>query len=314
LDGIFILNDPWCVARYLAIIKDNLKNRQVPPIVVYFPVDAMDLDPKWFIDYEMVTQAVVYTQFGYNEVLKTRCLVEPIIIPHGVDTDIFYKMDKEKSKRKLYPNKDNFYEESFIVLNANRNQPRKKVEITMQAFALFAQDKPTNVKLYMHMGTKDAGVDILKLAARYGIDKRLILTGTTPGIQQVPEKYLNLIYNATDVGLNTCLGEGWSLTNMEHTVTGAPQIVPDHSALHELYSDCGLLVPVSQWVINQDVMTTAGLVHPKDVADKLELIYNNKELYNELSEKSYLKFTNAKYNWKTIVDTYWIPLFQRLFT
>lgn len=40
--------------------------------------------------------------------------------------------------------------DSFLVLNANRNQKRKRIDITLKAFAALARDKPENVKLLLH--------------------------------------------------------------------------------------------------------------------------------------------------------------------
>jgi len=37
-DLIFILNDPWVIDTYLKVIQEQFK--KIPPIVVYFPVDA----------------------------------------------------------------------------------------------------------------------------------------------------------------------------------------------------------------------------------------------------------------------------------
>jgi D-inositol-3-phosphate glycosyltransferase len=50
------------------------------------------------------------------------------------------------------------------VLNANRNQPRKRIDITLRGFALFAVDKPETVQLYLHMGSEDMGWNALQLA------------------------------------------------------------------------------------------------------------------------------------------------------
>lgn len=87
---------------------------------------------------------------------------------------------------------------------------------------------------------------------------------------------------------------------MEHAVTGAPQVVPNHSALHELYIDCGLLVnPSMEWVID-NIMTTGLLVYPEAVAEKLDLLYYNRDLYNTLSSKSIKKFTAPEFNWENI--------------
>ena len=257
---------------------------------------------------------VVYTKFGHDEVKKVFIDVEPDIIPHGTNNKDFYKLDtpKREIKAKLYPNKEDFLD-SFIVLSAQRNQPRKRVDLTISGFSLFAKDKPENIKLYLHMGLKDVGWDIQKLAIRYGIEHRLIVTGRVLNIQQVSEEKLNQIYNGTDVGLNTGIGEGWGLVNSEHASTGAPQVVPDHSACKELYHDCGILIPTSYTQINNDTLTESRIVTPEDVAQSLEKIYSDKDLYNELSEKSLKKFTDEKLSWKYIVKNYWIPLFKDTF-
>ena len=240
-DLIFLLNDTWILDIYLENIKRIFK--EIPKIVTYFPVDAMFLNPEWFKNFDIVTQAVAYTQFGYNETKKAQPELDVKIIPHGVDTETFKKLPMEKSeiKKMAYPPKEEFYEDLFIVLNANRNQPRKKVDIAVAGFALFAQGKPLNVKYYHHAGIMDQGWDIRRLAKRYGMDKRLILTNLERDVQRVSEERLNLIYNATDVGLNTSLGEGFGLTQVEHSATGSPQVVPDNSASRELFIDCGLL-------------------------------------------------------------------------
>jgi glycosyltransferase involved in cell wall biosynthesis len=183
----------------------------------------------------------------------------------------------------------------------------------MQGFALFAKDKPDNVKLYMHCGVVDSHINTLKLAQRYGIGSRLIVTNKAKGVQTVPDASLNLIYNGTDVGINTSLGEGWCLPCIEHAVTGAPQVVPGHSALLELYKDCGQLVPVSANHVIDNIMTTGYIVNPLDVADKLQELYENRDLYNKLSTKSVKKFTSEIYSWKFIAEQ-WEKLFKETLT
>ncbi len=311
---VFILNDPWVVSKYLPIIKSWAKK---PKIVVYFPVDSMNLSKRWFSDYDIVDKTCVYTKFGAQEVIDVADELinneKLVIIPHGVDTNSFYKTntDKEISKKILFRDNREFTD-SFIVLNANRNQPRKRVDLTIQGFSLFAKDKPSNVKLYLHMGTRDAGFDIIELCVRYKIEDRLIITNTKDKIQSVPVEHLNLIYNACDVGLSTTLGEGWGLTNVEHAATGAIQIVPAHSACKEIFDGCGKLIDVNQWLTNNDTLTTSGLVHPKDVANALQEVYEDKPLRLELAEKGYKKFSSSEYTWKYITENYWLPVFNEL--
>lgn len=313
-DGIFILNDVWVIARYLGLIKEHYKNNKIPPIVVYFPVDSFYLEADWFVDFDIVTKTVVYTNFAYNEVKKVKKDLDVTIIPHGVDFKNFYKIDEPKReiKSKVFPNKEDFLD-SFIILNANRNQPRKKINTTLEGFKLFSENKPLNVKLYCHMGVRDMGWDIVKLSQRLGIDNRLIVTNLSPGIQQVSEEKLNQIYNATEVGLNTSTGEGWGLTSHEHAVTGAPQVVPEHSACKELFGGMGLLIPIRKYEVNTEILTVGGIVYPEDVASKLETLYTNKELYDELSKKTLEKFSSDEYSWKNIITNKWLPLLKEAY-
>jgi glycosyltransferase involved in cell wall biosynthesis len=303
-DIIFILNDAWVQDGILKAIKEVYEKRKytLPKIVTYTPVDAADHDSDWYKEFDVVTQAITYTPFGRDVISKAVGGLNPIVIPHGIDTKYFYAIDKPKKeiKKELYPNRPELYEDSFIILSANRNQPRKRLDITMKAFALFADNKPNNVKLYMHCGIRDSHIDIIRLAKRYGIDNKLIISGNVMGVQRVPIEKLNLIYNATDVGVNTSVGEGWSLTQIEHAVTGAPQIVPNHSALGNIYADCGLLVEPRTDVVLDRIMTTGKIVFPEDVATRFEELYQNKDLYNELSVKSITKFTSEEYSWKNV--------------
>lgn len=310
-DIIFLLNDAWVLNNCLAVIKDAYKGKDLPKIVTYIPVDAIDHDPDWYTNFDIVTEIVAYTKFGKYVIEKAVPERKAEVIFHGVDNSIFYKINdtKENIKKQLYPNREDYIKDSFIVLNASRNQPRKRLDLTMQAFSLFAKDKPETVKLYMHCGITDAHVHITKLASRYNIDRRLLITNYGTGVQTVPDKSLNLIYNATDVGLNTSIGEGWCLPCIEHAVTGAPQVVPGHSALLELYSDCGQIVPVSSLHVIDNIMTTGYVVNPQDVANKLEELYADRKLYKSLSKKSVSKFTSDAYSWKEIAKS-WDKLFK----
>lgn len=301
-DFVFILNDAWVISYYLDAMKKHVK-KKLPKIVVYFPVDSRYHDPDWYRDFDIVTRAFTYTEFGKRVVSQCRPELEPEIMPHGIDTNVFYKAfdNRLKARKRVFTqNKDEELKDLFIVLNANRNQPRKKLDITMAGFGLFAKDKPNNVKLYMHSGVRDSHIDLIKESRRYGIEPRLILTSMTQGIQKVSLEKLNLIYNACDVGINTSLGEGWGLINMEHAVTGAVQIVPRHSSCEELFSDCGMLMETYyDWTF--DMSETVGRVTtPEEVARCLEVLYRNPTLRDELAEKGRKKFIQTEYEWKTI--------------
>ena len=312
-DILYIINDSWIIHNYLEVIKKNV-TVPLPKIVVYFPVDSRNHDKDWYTNYHMVSRAVTYTEFGKEVVNDPGCApgLRVDIIPHGVDQQVFYKKftNRKDAKKILIDNQKD--PNSFVFLSANRNQPRKKLDITMEGFKLFAEGK-NDVLLHMHCGVRDAHIDVPKLSIRLGIDNKIILTNLNMGVQQVPESTLNDIYNAADVGLNTSLGEGWGLTSIEHAMTGAPQIVPDHSACREIFSDCGLLVPPVTNVTFDNSMTVGRLITPEGLAEKMNLIYTDKNLYKILSDKSIEKFSNIKYSWVTISEQ-WDQIFTEVLT
>lgn len=299
-DIVYILNDAWIVNVYLNAIKEA-KLEHMPKIVVYFPVDSEYHDPEWYKNFDIVSKAVTYTNYARNVVNDDTCApkLKLSIIPHGIDKSVFYKKFVVRKDAKLTLFGDTPNAHKFIFLNANRNQPRKRLDITMEGFKLFSAGKD-DVALYMHCGVRDAHIDVPRLAIRLGIDSKLILTSLRPGIQTVPEDVLNTIYNACDVGLNTSLGEGWGLTSIEHAVTGAPQIVPNHSACAEIFGGCGVMVPPKLGFTFDHSMTVGQLVDPIDVASAMEKVYSNKEYYNEVSQSAMEKFLSEKYSWEHI--------------
>ena len=313
-DLIVLLNDPWVIQQYL---KELSRFKNTVPVVTYSPIDAEEQTAEWFSLYdEQVKEVCVYTEFGKRVILESAGEYlngyDINVIPHGIDTGVFFPYKgtdvasgTDNAKKALYPWKDRpEFLNSFIVLNANRNQPRKRIDLTIRAFSEFAKDKPDNVKLYLHMGTKDMGVDILNLAARYGIDEKLIISANTPNIPGVEDQRLNLIYNACDIGINTSVGEGWGLTSWEHAAAGKPQIVADNSVLREIWQDDAIYIDCPEYMIHERVNTLARVPSHNSIVKALEFAYNDwlnggLEL-NAMATRSYERITSSKYNWKTI--------------
>jgi len=312
-DFLFILNDVWVINMYLEYIKKEVK-KELPKIYIYFPVDAEEHSKKWYQNFDIVTKSFTYTEFGKKVVKKVNPNIDIGIMPHGTDTESFYKKFEKKADAKRNLFKEQLQKlgdpnELFVILNGNRNQPRKRLDISMEGFSLFARDKPSTVKYYSHAGVVDASMDLIELSERYKIDDRLILTSINRGVQSVPISYLNDIYNASDIGLNTSMGEGWGLVNTEHACTGAPQIVPDHSACTELFHDCGLLMDTVTTYTFDNSMVVGKLVTPYEVADKLQILYDDRKLLTELGEKGRQKFTQEKYKWNIIAEQ-WKKIFE----
>ena len=322
---IFILNDIWVQSAYMQELK---LAKALPPIILYCPVDGGPIDPENIAPLAGVARFVVYTDFGRQQVeeaVQQQREKDPSfnfpgveIIPHGIDTDTFYPLqgDSERvsgrlsARMLLFPDATDL-NERFIVLNANRNQPRKRIDTTIRGFALFARDKPAHVKLFLHMGVEDVGWNVVLLARRYGIEDRILMSSLAKTIQGVSTAQLNRVYNACDVGINTSSAEGWGLPSFEHAATRAAQIVPCHSACAELWSDAAVMVEPEFKVINEGILTDGWLVTPEGVAEALEKLYGDREFLAEMSEKAFHRATRPEYQWENISER-WNALFQQV--
>lgn len=324
IDLIFILNDIWVVAKYLKHIKDFWKavNKPLPKIVVYYPVDGAGCSKDWFVDFDVVNAVVVYTEFGKQVTEEAAPNIKPLVIPHGAaNKDAFHKLDLPKKELKLgaYRTRPDLAEDSFIVLNANRNQPRKRIDISLLGFALFSKDKPENVMYHHHAGIVDVGWHIIDLVRRLEkelnieLEKRIILTNSEVKTQKVPMSELNLIYNASDVGINTSLGEGWGLVQTEQASLGIPQIVGDHTACKELFDEFGYLIPVESVVRDRHHLLKRYFVSAEGLADQLDLLYNSKDAYYDFSKSVETKFQSPYYQWENIGQI-WTKLFKEILT
>jgi glycosyltransferase involved in cell wall biosynthesis len=294
-DLIFILNDPWVIPQYLARITTDQR------VIAYTPVDAQYLDKSWAEEIAKINQLIVYTEFGKNEYLRAKPDFNNIkVVPHGTDIGTFYPKDKAQCRKDLGISQD-----KFIVLSCQRNQPRKRVDLTIKAFAKFAQDKP-DAYLYLHMGTVDAGWDINKLCERYGVLDRLIKTSENISpAAYVSNEDLNSIYNACDVSINTSMGEGWSLTNTEQACCKIPQIVPNYSATKEIFTnDMALHIDIERIEPHLAILTEGCIISVDDAAECMNRLYYNRELGKELAENAYNKFTSAEYSWKNVTNQF----------
>jgi len=296
-DVVFLFNDIGIINKYLiSLLQNNINNI---PVYVYYPVDSKYIDPDYFSLFpKYVKKVFVYTEFGReetNRVYKT----DTILLPHGVDEG-FYKLNNfEAQREKLVGGKD-----LFVVLNANRNQPRKRIDITIEAFSIFAKGKD-DVRLYLHMGVVDSGWNIIKLAKRYGIEDKLIITNKERGIQRVSQNVLNAIFNSATVGINSSEGEGYGLVQIEMGKLGKPQVVPNNSASGELFGDIGVTVDPIIKSIAPGTNAEFSVVHPEDVAIALNSLYYDSDYYYRVSKATEEKFNSDFFDWNRIARDFW---------
>lgn len=320
-DLVFLLYD---IPYQIPYLKELRKASPRPKIVMYSPVESGPIAPEMLRELGGLTRYVLYTDYGKCEIAASLDSVrqddpnfdfpELEVIPHGLDTDRFYPLSDNDAERRLRARKamkldDAEHRDAFIVLNANRNMPRKRIDLTIQGFAQFAEDKPANVKLYLHMATQDTGWNVMALTRRHGIHDRLIMTRADNVAPDFSDEQLNLLYNACDVGITTTTGEGWGMVAFEHAATRAAQIVPRHTSLTDLWKDAAEFVePVTKftWPGN---LTDGHFVSAQGVAAALQRLYEDREHRSALAEAAYQNALRPEFRWTAAVAR-WKELFQ----
>ena len=311
-DIVFTINDMWLINEQYKRIKD-LHDQKLFKFVGYAPMDSYGWTGCLDETANNWDGVISYTEFGAHEFIRGGIKKPITIIPHGITANQFYPMDKAEARKRL-----SLKDDIFIVFNGNRNQFRKRIDITVEGFAKFAKDKP-DTQLYLHMGLKDQGWDVMPLFARAmqreGIDPngRIILTAQTQGPPNVEVDFLNAIYNAVDVGVNTCKGEGWGLVSHEHAACRVAQVVPNHTSCKEIFEGYGRLIRCD----HVDVDTNYSREMPCPSSDHLAAIltelYEDREKLAATAELCYLRATDERFNWDTIAHQFG-EVFQEVLT
>jgi glycosyltransferase involved in cell wall biosynthesis len=298
-DIVFTINDCWIINEQYKRIAD-LHQKMGFKFVGYMPMDSYNWVGCLNETANNWDAIVSYTEFGAHEFIKGGIQKPITVIPHGVTAGQFKPGDKVEARKNL-----GLKEDAFIVMNANRNQFRKRIDITIDAFARFAVDKP-DAMLYLHMGLKDQGWDVMQVFGRemhkQGLDPngRIIMTGNTQNPPSVPVEMLETIYQCADVGVNTCKGEGWGLVNFEHAACRVAQVVPNHTSCKEIFEGYGKLIRCDHVDVDTNFAREMPCPSAEHLAEILNELYEDREKLDAVAELCYLRATDEQFNWETI--------------
>jgi glycosyltransferase involved in cell wall biosynthesis len=235
------------------------------------------------------------------------------ILPHGFDADLFQPLDTVASKALM-----GFASDDFLVLNTNRNAYRKAHDLTIEAFVKFLQKHDYNPKLKLflnlltHSGQGYHILDLIKVVClKNDADYAKIVMNhifIRPSDVYLGDEKLNALYNACDVGLNTCLGEGFGLCNLEHACIGKPQIISQVGALADIFQPAyaTLIKPVADLYLSsltEDHLGYLQICSSDDFAEALDHYYHNRlvaQAHGTLARETLTK----KYEWASILERF----------
>lgn len=226
------------------------------------------------------------------------------VLPHGVDFDRFVDIPLGEVKKQL-----GFEEDDYIVVNMNRNSYRKQWCTTIKAFLDFLKDQDMNPKIKLYCGcmTKtDDGYDIPQLiiteCVRRGMNPDVILNRhifINPKPLHLSDDEVNRAYNMGDVGMNTCCGEGFGLTTMEHAYFNRPQIVSGVPALKETLGGFARIVEPIIWTTVSSFEAHSGDIAHFDYKDFVKHLNECYEARHEplIDSRSHVE---TNYSWENV--------------
>lgn len=317
-DLLFFLQDTF-ILDFLPELTNHLQSTgKKYKSICYFPTDGAPKE-QWVKNVSVVDFPVAYSEFG--KVMSKEAYAdcpEFDVIPHGVNVSDYRVLPKEEviDFRKKYFGS---HADKFILTNLNRNQQRKDIPRTIQAFIEFRKHAPKSL-LYLHMAQKDQGWDLVEVCKAYGLDitKDVIFPENFGPNQGYPRQVVNMLYNCSDCVISTTLGEGFGLSWIEAMATKTPVIMPDNTALSEFITeDRGYLVKSGAdnshfTVLQHDNEIVRPLVDVNDMVDKMLHVYNNYDEAMEKAENAY-NWVTTNLDWQGPIAQRWIGVFEKAY-
>lgn len=226
-------------------------------------------------------------------------------LQHGFNPMIHYPFPKELARR--YYNVKN---DDIIILNLNRNQPRKRWDVCLQAFAEVVSrhnDKP--VKLLIATSIEGAW-NLFEVFERELKKRSLTLEDGMKHLividnpQQLTDEDINILYNLADIGINTCDGEGFGLCNFQQAGIGTPQIVPFIGGFRDFFNDDNAITikPVVNLYIDNARDGVGGESEVccfKDFVDAIDKYLSNPDILKEHGHNA-RKHILTHYKWSDL--------------
>ena len=314
-DLFVIYNDSVVTCRFLNELLDSPKPC---PIVAYCDF-VYDFQLYTLIEHiaNYVDSIVLYSHHWVDHLTEMGLPRNKLrAFPHGVDASTFYPVDKAEARARL-----NLPPHDFLVMNTNRNSYRKFLDVTIKAFLLFwkAVGSPSTVKLVLNTRADiEEGYDVHHVIRTacflYGLDdhdaaaQHILTIGGAGTSGLLADSVVNDLYNACDLGLNTCGGEGFGLTNAEMAFLGKPQVVTRVGGLADAFGAFPQMCvePVTSITIARNIDSHSGelaIVRPEDVAAKIQAYYDSPTSLQEDGEMLARHFATTCH-WPTLLENF----------
>ena len=233
-DIVMIYNDPLIIHKFVEAMKHDKKTSTYKLWIYVDQVYEGIAAPLMQTIRDHADRVYCFTEIWKRKFLAYGEVSDVRILEHAADSTTFSALPDDA--RAAFRKSLGIPASGVVFLNANRNSQRKRLDLTLAGFARVLKTTPSAYLIIATNINPQAGAyyDIPTIfqreAARQGLDQlalsHLVLIDTSPP-NIVGDEGINQLYNAADIGLNTSDGEGFGLCQLEHMLTGAPQVVTD---------------------------------------------------------------------------------------
>jgi len=303
-DAVFLMHDPWIVRAYLAQHAElpQWPQAERPAFVAYTAIDGLNVADAPALN--AVDLLIAYTQFGATELRYGGYEGPLMIVPHGVDVDLYRPMGRREARTHLGVE---HLSDRVVIGCLNRNQPRKRLDVLLMGFAQWVheQQMEDQAYLWLHCANQDVGWNLRQLASYLHIGPQLILPPDelTP-VRGAQESELPWLYSAWDLQVSTTLGEGWGLSTMEAMACGCPNLVPRWSALAEWAAGAVEYLPCSGPLAGIEHGNIGGLVLPETVAQALTALVPDAGRLEALRQAGLERVQQPVFRWAAIAERF----------
>lgn len=311
--AVVIQHDPW-------ITKGFLEQTGNVPVIAALAVDGKNCRMDYLNGLDM---AIFWTEFGLSEARVGGFAGPAKVVPLGVDLDIYNPRDSDQDRKAAkktalaqigYAPTDELVN-GFIVGNICRNQPRKRLDLTVRHFSEWVKSRGINdAYLYVQCGpTGEQSYDVSGLMEYERLSNRLLYV--EQGYRRVhPEGRLAFVYRALDLFWSTTQGEGFGLPALEAMACGTPCALPDWSGYGDWASPaahlvrCGDVSGTLNWPGNPRsgirIGVLGGVPALEDDIEALDKIYRDATYRQELRERGLKLAGEQRFRWPEIGQAY----------
>lgn len=285
------------------------------PFCDYCPIDG-EVTKEWMSYTEDAMKVILYSKFGYDQVSKFLPKSQIEYIEHGVDTELFKPLDKDKGDlREAMDSTTPIPKEAFLMSTVQANYTdRKKLMLLLRTFSRFAK-LHKDAHLYVVTNARawtGKGYDLEKHIRTLGVADRIHFPSYDPSLVPLTDQALNEALNATNLYVSSSEGEGFGVPLIESQSAGTPVLCPRNSSQTELVEGHGFIaenVPEEAYV-DYPIYLPYGNWYP--VCDQRSLLEKMEDAYKyRVQLEDYGRAAREfalQYDWDQCVMKKWFKL------